>query len=368
MYPVVDLRRAYAHQMPSRVREPWNPARLADLAQARAPGTLADVDALDILCRSLRDDARLTPLAARPIEQLIVSGLVARLRLDALTADDEAPKTPPIIVCGLPRSGTTFLHRLLALAPAARVVPFWELHSPVAGVGPDHRRTDARAALGWLARSDAAPGRPMRDDLPDECGLLLRLAAHSQLYWALAPVHGYLDWLLHADPAPAYAAYRRVLTHLERQQPGRLTLKYPAHALHLDVLTAALPGARLVVMHRDPDEVVPSSHRLVCQFHARLSPDADAQRSIQGNTRRLALQAERTATNAGSAAVHIGHRALMADPVAVVERVHARLGLEPPDRAKLTAFIAEHPRPPRTTQTRITPGFEAYRDRFAPLF
>ncbi len=342
-----------------------DPARLSDLAMSRCPGTLpASVrSALDVLCRSLREDARLTPLATRPVEQLIVSGLVARLRLDARVPADARPRTPPLIVCGLPRSGTTLLHRLLALSEGARAVPFWELHAPVPGVEPDHRRRDARAALGWLHLSGASALRPMREDLPDECGLLLRLGLRTQLFWALAPVHGYLDWLL--DEPPPYAVYRRTLAHLEGLAPGRLVLKYPAHALHLPALLEALPGAQVVVTHRDPDDVLPSSHHLLLGLHARVSDDVDVPRCIAANTRRLALQAERTAAHASHACVHVAHRALVGDPVGTVGSVHEQLGLEPPDRARLCAFVEANPRPPRTAARAQVPGFEAYRDQFA---
>ena len=321
------------------------------------------------LCDSLDSDAQLSPFASRPIEALIISGLVARLRLDARFASEPAlaarPLHPPLIVTGLPRSGTTLLHRLLSLG--ARPVPLWELYSPL----PDVRRPreGIRQLLGWARLGGLALDglHAVGEELPDECSYLLRLDMRSQLFWAIAPVHSYLEWLLEEDPAPTCALYRRALLHLQEVRPGRLTLKCPSHALHLPALLAAVPEARVICTHRDPDEAIPSSDRLLLALHQRVDEGVDLERSRQSNHARLARQGAATIASASLAALHLGHHEIVGDPVGVVRRVHAHFGIAPPDEAPLHAYLAANPRPPPSARHASTEGFDAYRQRFAAL-
>lgn len=327
-------------------------------------------EGLEVLCASLRDEARLHPYAERGLAELVISGLVARHRLDAAALPERPPGPPPVIVCGLPRTGTTLLQHLLAHACGLHSPSLAELYDPV----PDPRRPGEAAgrALGWLrrARLPLSGLHAVSAEAPAECSLLLRLDLRSQLAWACAPVPAYLDWLEGQDLSATYRVYARALAAVVAHQPrarAGLVLKHPGHAAALPALRAALPEARVVVCHRDPDEAVPSSHALVEAVHAAVSPGRDAARSRGANLQRLRRQAEATAAHADLAQVHVAHARLVTDPAGVLARISSVLGLPAPDPARIAAWTLAHPRPPRTAPTAPMSGFEAYRSRFAPL-
>lgn len=322
------------------------------------------------------------------LRSLIVRELVTRLRLRRACQRDPAlargPTLAPIVVCGLPRSGTTFLHRLLAEAGDARSLPLWELMEPLPGPGPDRRLATARARMERLSAlsGDVLDAQHfIRAELPDECGHLFKCTFFSSIYWQ-APLHRYLDWYLRADPGPAYHDYRSLLGVLDR--PGRrLVLKDPFHARHLSSLFEVLPEANVVVTHRDPVEVVPSFHKLTLSMHRVFSDEVDVPRTVEANTRWLHDLVQRSLDArprlAAARIVDVGYRELVADPVGVVARIHDRFGLEldTPTRQRLERYVARNPQrqhgdnPYRAEDygqrtAALAERFAAYRARFTP--
>jgi hypothetical protein len=97
---------------------------------------------LELLCRALRDEAGLSALGLAMTYESLVQTLRARLQLEDLIARhpeiEEVPVERPIVICGLPRTGTTHLHNLLAADPALRHLPYWESLEPV--LPPDEAR------------------------------------------------------------------------------------------------------------------------------------------------------------------------------------------------------------------------------------
>jgi hypothetical protein len=312
-------------------------------------------EGLRVLVDAIEDDAASIHVAGRlHLRSLLVRELVTRLRLrQALRRNpalEHGPKLPPLVVCGLPRSGTTFLHRLLAEPRDARPLPLWELMEPLPGPGPDRRLATARARMERLAaltHDELDSQHLVRAELPDECGHLFKSTFFSSIYWQ-APLYRYLEWYLRADPTPAYRDYRALLAALER--PGqRLVLKDPFHARHLPSLLEVLPAANVVMIHRDPVEVVPSFHKLTLSVHRVFSDAVDTRRVVELNTRWLHDLAQRSLDarpSLPSARIFdVGYRELLADPVGVVARIHERFGLPlaPPTRERLERYVAEHP-------------------------
>ena len=306
--------------------------------------------ALERLLDSVQTDARLHFLGRRFMHQVVLRALEVRLRLAARAPEADAlPLRPPLVICGLPRSGTTFLHRLLALADDAQALPLWELMEPVAGPGPDRRRVEAERRMARLARvvpHSIDAQHLMRADLPDECGHLFKPAFLSSLLW-MVPATGWLEWMHHQDFGPAYADYRRLLALLARPD-RRLVLKDPFHAMHLPALFSAVPDARVVQTHRAPSEVVPSFHKLCLTLHAVFAEDLDLQRIVTANTDWLAHLAQRSVDDrvlvpAGQV-LDVDYRDLVRDPVDTCRRIHAHFGL-PFDEAleaRMQAFVAEN--------------------------
>lgn len=294
-------------------------------------------EGLCALTRSLEREAELHDLGRLHFHRVIVECLVNRLRLVAARraqpALDHAPLRPPLIVCGLPRSGTTFLHRLLSLAEDARPLALWELQQPLPGPGPDRRLASARRRLGHLRRLASLSvdaQHYVRPELPDECTYLFRPSFASLLLWQ-APAYEWFDWFTRCDMAQPYRDYRLLLSALCPDVRRRLTLKDPGHTGNLPELFAVLPEAMVVQLHRDPVEAVPSLHKLTLTMHAVLSRRVDMPRVAEANTRWIeAMLARNLAARAKLPAgrlLDVDYRDLVADPLAVARRIHEHFAL-----------------------------------------
>jgi hypothetical protein len=297
-------------------------------------------EAVEVLCRSLRDEVDLHWFGRENSRTLLVTGLSMLLQVEDAFVQDKTlaqqPLVPPLVVTGLPRSGTTFLHRMLAAEPDAASITMTEHVFPLPHRPVDYRRLDVWAKFQpWLAASNRYNMDAMhyvRPDLPDECNFGMRLAGRSMIYWATAPVHGYLRWLLAQDLRECYQLYRKVLLLHQRRMPGRrITLKCPQHLAWLPALAEALPEALIVQTHRDPMETVPSECKLVLSLQAISARTFDWQRSVEGNSLKVRTYAERSLafadTPAGSRVKHVDYRGLVRDPLGVVRDVHAHFGL-----------------------------------------
>ena len=121
-----------------------------------------------------------------------------------------------LIVTGLPRSGTTFLHRLLCEVPDARPIPFYEHIRPIRRSSRfDFRRFEIEAKFfPWKLVADQYNMDAIhyvRPNEPDECNFALRIGMRSIVFWETAYIPSYLHWLLSQDMTVAYRDYRRVL-------------------------------------------------------------------------------------------------------------------------------------------------------------
>jgi hypothetical protein len=250
------------------------------------------------------------------------------------------------VVCGLPRSGTTLLHRLLALADDAAALPLWQLIEPLPPRrGPDLRREHAARNVAWLSglvpvSIDAQ--HYVRPDLPDECAYLLRASFMGSMPWQV-PARRWLRWSLAADALPAYRVWAALLARLDPGPGARLVLKDPFHAAYAPEIEAVCPGAVLVCTHRDPVEVLPSFHKLCSTMHTALAPEAAQPAAIAAQTDWLGWLVERLGRG-GGARVHVDYRELVADPIAAVARIHDALDLPLTDghAARMRQWLADN--------------------------
>jgi hypothetical protein len=341
-------------------------------------------EGLAAYCESVERDARPHGLgrfyANRRVCRL---GLQARIRLAPHVRAGARPTRAPLIVCGLPRSGTTLLHRLLELADDAAGIPFWQLVDPMPPPrGPDRRRELAQLSLGRLQRVVSLPldaQHLVRADLADECGHLLRTAYLGAMPWQL-PVYGWLDWSMRQDSAPAYRVWAAYLSRLE--PPGkRLVLKDPFHAANLLPLLAVCPDAAIVQTHRDPVQVLPSFHKLCSTMHAVLVPALDLARMVEAHMTWLSWLLERNTAARASLpprrVLDIDYRELVADPIATVGGIHDALGLPMTEEhvQRMRGWLADHgqrshgenPYTPEAfgqSAAEIAERFQIYRERY----
>jgi hypothetical protein len=209
--------------------------------------------------------------------ELIVGCLVTRLRLAALLREHPEIAAEqveaPVVILGLPRTGTTHLHNLLAELPAFRSLPYWESLEPIPpadvrlGREPDPRRRRCEQALRfqhWLMPLFSAMHEMTADARHEEIQLLA-VDLRSMLFESTYLVPSYGRWHRENDQTPAYAFLLRMLQALQwmdrqRGDPRRRwLLKSPQHLEQLRALLTVFPDARLVQTHRDPVRVTAST-------------------------------------------------------------------------------------------------------------
>ncbi len=230
----------------------------------------------DVLIEDLNTEAQLHELGARRAERRLFDTLCMRLRLI-----DDRKRFPgiaderierPIIVVGLPRSGTTFFHNLLSADPANRSPATWEIMLPSPPPGEadydtDPRIAEAEAAMDYVGfmGEELQSIHPFDARRPEECNFIWELSLLSVNYMAWWNVPNYRKLLYSIDFGEVYQEHRRVLQHLQhRRRRDRWVLKTPAHMAWLKDLFAVYPDACLVQCHRDPAKIIPSlSNNLV---------------------------------------------------------------------------------------------------------
>jgi len=245
---------------------------------------------LDVLLAALREVPHLTDAGVVVQHSQILQLLKNRLLLvDLLTREPgilERELAPPIIIVGLPRTGTTHLHQLLATDTSLRTLPYWESLEPFplaseAGVEPDPRRARTDAAVWFM--NEAMPLFPLMhemttDHIHEEIQLLA-IDFSTMFFETLASVPSWSDYYRAHDQRPHYRFLRTTLQALSHLRGGdRWLLKSPQHLEQLPVIADVFPDATVVVTHRDPVAVTVSMATMVTYSARMHAQPVDAHR------------------------------------------------------------------------------------------
>lgn len=233
-------------------------------------GDTAYREPMRILLDSYENEAGLTEAGVHRYRNMLVMVLATRLRLrQAHSSWPEAADVAirrPIFVTGLPRTGTTALHRLLCLDPASQGLEHWLTEAPQPrpprsswADNPDHQRMQ-RHLDERNADNPALKGiHFMSPDMVEECWRAERLSMRSIAFQNTAHLPTYSEWLATSDMTPAYEAHRDMLRMIGLQDADRRwVLKSPSHLFGLDALMATYPDALVIQTHRDPRTIVAS--------------------------------------------------------------------------------------------------------------
>ncbi len=322
------------------------------------------VPRLELLCRAMTDEGAFNAAGVLQQHTFILGLLKNRLLIeDVLRRHPEILReriVAPIIICGLPRTGTTHLHNLMSADPGLRSLPYWESLEPVlpgreapAAGRPDPRLERTAAALSFidLAMPYFKRMHEMTVGHAHEEIQLLAIDFSTMLFETTAPMPSWRDAYLARDQRPSYAYLRRVLQVLQWQRGGsRWVLKSPQHLEQFPALVEAFPDATFVVTHRDPVSVTASMATMVA-YSARLSRDrldVGAWGSYWADRLERMLRscaADRDVLpSEQSMDVHFDE--FMSDDVSMVEHVYELAGQPLDERARsaMAAFTAEHPR------------------------
>lgn len=184
---------------------------------------------------------------------------------------------PPVAIIGLPRTGTTHLHNLLAAAGTFRTLPYWEAVEPFplpseAGVEPDPRRTRMDMAVDVM--NIVMPHFPLMHEMTtDHVHEEIQLLANdfSTMYFeTLADVPAWRDYYQNHDQRPHYRHMVTQLKALQYLRGGRRwLLKSPQHLEQIPVFNDVMPGVVGIFTHRDPVPVVLSMIAMIT-YSARM--------------------------------------------------------------------------------------------------
>ncbi|MBV8928286.1 MAG: sulfotransferase, partial [Mycobacteriaceae bacterium] len=167
---------------------------------------------------------------------------------------------PPVVIAGLPRTGTTHLHNLLAAGPTFRTIPYWESVEPFplpaeVGIEPDPRKARMDVAVEFM--NATMPYFPLMHEMTtDHVHEEIQLLANdfsSMLFETLAHVPRWTEFYLSHDQTPHYEHLATQLKALQFLRGGRRwLLKSPQHLEQLPVLDRVFPGVVVICTHRDP--------------------------------------------------------------------------------------------------------------------
>src|SRR5215472_949335 len=241
-------------------------------------------DALSRLLDSCQDEAQLNLIGKIVLKTDVLETLCTRLQIEwdrQLYPEIARQKIrEPVFIVGLPRSGTSVLHRLLGADPEHRFPMMWEVRSPTPPTPVDEKRRIQRAAqsckfFNWLVptfRYVHAVGA----EIPQECVSLMTPTFLSDQFDAMYYVPSYRTWFFRQDLRHAYEYHRRFLQHLQfRRAAGRWILKAPTHMFALPALLSVYPDALFVQTHRTPVDAMASVSSLVTVLRSAFSDTVD---------------------------------------------------------------------------------------------
>jgi hypothetical protein len=248
----------------------------------------------------------------------------------------------PVIITGLHRTGTTALHKLLAVDARFQGLEGWLSGAPMPrpprsewGQHPEYHEMVARLE----ARYTAVPGmQAAHESLAgevDECVGVLMQSFVSTIWTVAWSAASYDAWWQTQSERPAYQYYGRVLRLIgSNDQDKRWLLKEPSHINHLDLLFETFPDARVIHTHRDPGKAIPSLCSLLIQQHPLMEVDRMEQRARMMGLRETArsakavVEAQAVKDLRPNQILDVRHVDFYRDPMAVLRRIYPFIGIE----------------------------------------
>ena len=264
--------------------------------QAKSETGLSDLgeplfsEGLNRLIDSINNEANLNEIGiqAQPIR---IQGLLSnRLRFE-----EDLKKFPeildqqiiaPIVIVGLPRTGSTMTHRLLASDPNHTAMLWWEGRYPALLPGEKRGDIETRMELGKAEVDAVVAASPEALDIhpwdykgADEEILLLEHNFLSTVPESFMALPSYSEWIEEQDHTLAYEDLKKFIQYLQWQNPGRekkrWVLKSPHHLGFIDKMISVFPDAKIIQTHRDPIKTVPSFCSMCANLFEPLTTNFD---------------------------------------------------------------------------------------------
>ncbi len=320
---------------------------------------------LRLLLDSLEGEARLNAIGRMIARERVLGHTSNRLRYVAdrktWPAIAEGVIRQPVFIIGMPRTGTTILHDILAADPDNKAPMTWEAMFPSPPPEAATFATDPRiaaCAATFPSVDLQIPAfkamHPMGAELSQECVTMMGETMCTPLFHNQFRVPTYQDWVdLEADWKHVYDFHIQQLQHLQFRNPGtRWVLKTGAHMWGLEHLLRTYPDARLVFTHRDPVKTMTSYASLTALVRSMGSDEVDAFEIAEDWTRRIkrvlehAIGVRDAETPPGALFYDMRFEDFIADPFAEITRIYEAfdLPMTAPGEAAMKAFIADNPK------------------------
>jgi hypothetical protein len=343
----------------------------AALEQASAEAGLTDFgediysEPLMVFLRGAKEEAGLSPMG-----EITVWGQVIQFLKNRLLIEEEFKRHPeiadevierPLIIAGLPRTGTTHLHNLISSDPGLHSLPWWESLEPLPPLAEAGGEFEVdprwhRAAEGIAMRDRLMPHfNRMHDMWPDHAHEeihLLAIGGSTMFFETLAPSESWREYYCGTDQTPWYAYLRRVLQVIQSRRPGsgRWILKSPQHLEQFGPLARTFSDGTFVVTHRDPVSIT-ASFATMAAYSARLSQRVVDPVKVGGYWARriedmLRACVEDREILPAACSMDVRFHEFMADDLATVEAIYQLAGkpLTREARKSMASFMESHPR------------------------
>lgn len=320
----------------------------------------AFLEPLAVLVNALNTEANLNAIGVAMQRERILNSLLNRLRTEKWIAlhpeilDENL--NAPVFIVGLPRTGTTTLHRILA-SDSRFFAPLWyEVRNPAPYLdwqpdAPDQRVAEAREEVKEMLRMnpELASIHPMDPTGADEEIMLLEHSFYSYMPSAFCHVPSYTAWVSRADNTVAYQYLKQQLQFLQwqKKQRGesaeRWLLKAPHHLHFMQILLNVFPDATIIQTHREPVITIPS----ITSFNYNLwllgsdHPDKKAVASEWSTLFARGVQHTlETRQSYDASFIDVWFKETISNPLHAVERIYESLGMTLTDGSR--AQIAQH--------------------------
>jgi NAD(P)-dependent dehydrogenase (short-subunit alcohol dehydrogenase family) len=357
------------------------------------------VQGLTVLADSLRTEAKFNRIG-----HMMASADIARMLSNRLRYERDVRKHPeilderivaPIIVVGLPRTGTSKLQRMMSADPGVQRLDVWKLlnPAPLPGETPGNPQPRINVALGverTLATQfpDYMARHPTEALEPDEELLLMEMSFECVVSSLRSRAPSFREFVESRSAAPTYQYMAAMLRYLQWQDGGGRgrpwIMKSPVHLGNIPTLLETFPDATIVHCHRDPRDAVVSFASLLEAARGMGSDDVDPQEIGADMLQHLSTQMRRNLEDrkiiGEDRIIDVQYQQIRDDAQSIIADIYARSG-RPVTAEAAEAFAAYDARRPEghfgkheytaehfgLTNDQIAAEFADYYDRFPQM-
>ncbi len=333
------------------------------------------LEGLKVLLNSCHNEARLNDLGIQIVHSMISRCLINRLQVqDWITRHPEILNEKiekPLIITGLPRTGSTFLQTLLSIDPANRALHHWEANRPCPPPELVYSVTDPRiqAMHKQIQITDQLkPGlqaiHPRDAGGFAQCMVLLSNEFKSAEFTIMISAPTYDEWYYSCDMNSAYAYHKMLLQLLQWRLPNEgWALKNPSHLPWLDYLIEQYPDAQIIFTHRDPLKVIASASSLASTVFSLGSDQIDNKKIAAYYSKELAMEMDRAMEKRNNlnpkSFYDVQFSDLIADPIGAAKRIYEYFGrnVSIGHERRMQAWLRDNPRGKRGSHKYSTESF-----------